>query len=58
MISSTVIVNAVKEYDSYMELFFKIFFIQKYIKIIYFLIFKKLFFILIHSNDLKISKIY
>jgi hypothetical protein len=35
---------------------FKIFFIWKYIKIIYFFIFKKLFLILAHQNDLKISK--
>jgi hypothetical protein len=37
-------------------LFLKIFFIRKNIKIIIFLIFKKLFLILTHQNDLKIKK--
>jgi hypothetical protein len=36
-------------------LFFKVFFTQKYIKIIFF-IFKKLFLILTHQNDLKTQK--
>ena len=38
-------------------LFFKVFFIQKYIKIIFF-IFKKIFLTSAHQNDLKISKKY
>jgi hypothetical protein len=38
-------------------LFFKVFFIQKYIKIIFF-IFKKLFLTSTHQNDLKTSKKY
>jgi len=37
-------------------LFFKVFFTQKCIKIIYFFIFKKLFFIPAHQNDPKILK--
>jgi hypothetical protein len=39
-------------------LLFKIFFIKKYIKIIFFLFFKKLFLISIHQNDLKTHKKY
>jgi len=39
-------------------LLFKIFFIKKYIKIIFFLFLKKLFLILIHQNDLKTHKKY
>jgi len=39
------------------RLFFKIFFILKYIKIIFF-IFKKLFLTSAHQNKLKILKIY
>ena len=39
-------------------LLFKIFFIKKYIKIIFFLFLKKLFLISIHQNDLKIHKKY
>jgi hypothetical protein len=34
-------------------LFFKVFFIQKYIKIIFFLFFKKLFLISAYQNNLK-----
>ena len=32
-------------------------FFKRYIKIIFFLLFKKLFFILTHQNDLKIKKL-
>jgi len=39
-------------------LLFKIFFIKKYIKIIFFLFLKKLFLISIHQNDLKTHKKY
>ena len=37
---------------------FKVFFTWKYIKIIFFYIFKKLFFILTHQNNIKTSKKY
>jgi hypothetical protein len=41
--------------ESVVALFFKVFFTQKYIKIIFF-IFKKLFFTPVHQNDLKHKK--
>jgi hypothetical protein len=37
-------------------LIFKVFFILKYIKIIFFLFLKKLFLILVYQNDIKILK--
>ena len=44
--------------DVWLLLLFKVFFIKKYIKIIYFLFFKKLFLISTHQNDLKTPKKY
>jgi hypothetical protein len=37
-------------------LIFKVFFILKYLKIIFFLFLKKLFLILVYQNDIKILK--
>jgi hypothetical protein len=42
--------------EMWLELFFKIFFIKKYIRITFFL--KKLFLILAHQNNFKILKKY
>jgi len=39
-----------------LRLFFKVLFIQKSIKIIFFLFLKKLFLISVHKNDIKIPK--
>jgi hypothetical protein len=42
----------------WLRLFFKVFFTRKYIKIIYFFIFLKLFLTSAYQNDLKIPKKY
>jgi hypothetical protein len=42
----------------WLQLLFKLLFTWKYIKIIYFFIFKKLFLISTHQNDLKTQNIY
>jgi hypothetical protein len=45
-------------YNKYVGCVFKVFFILKYIKIIFFFIFKKLFLILAYQNDTKNIKKY
>jgi hypothetical protein len=44
--------------EVWLQLLFKLLFTWKYIKIIFFFIFKKLFLISTHQNDLKTQNIY